>query len=102
MPQSHQTIDQRSRALHLAVARELEAHPEKWEIVWQNLARDEQSGQAHASYAQRWRQLLELPWEELKAKLGEATEEMDALRQCSPFSGVLPNEERWRIFEEYR
>jgi hypothetical protein len=97
----HERIDQRSMALHRAVAAKLEREPELWRVVRENLARDLTSEQMHPSYAEAWRELLALPWEDLKQRMVEDSENMRALRQCSPFAGVLDNRERWSIFAEY-
>ncbi len=101
MWRGHERIDQRSIALHAAIVRRLEANPERWSIVHENLSKHLTEGGASRPYALAWQELLAKPWPELRALLVEDSELMRALRQCSPFAGVLDNQERWAIFDEY-
>jgi hypothetical protein len=98
---SHERIDLRSIALHAAVAKRLESNPERWAIVQENLQRQLAEGGASRPYAVSWKELLELPWERLRELLIEDSERMRALRQASPFAGVLDGQERWAIFDQY-
>jgi uncharacterized protein (DUF433 family) len=51
----------------------------------------------HPEYEQRWRELLALPLPELRSKLVEDSEEMRALRQSSPFAGLVDQDARLAI-----
>jgi hypothetical protein len=53
-------------------------------------------------YANLWDQLLSGPRERLLEVLEADTEESRALRQATPFAGVIEPRERWRIWEEVR
>ena len=58
-------------------------------------------GILHPNYAERWRELLAKPLPELLELLPQDTEEMQALRQCSPFSAwVVTEAEREKIIRE--
>ncbi len=98
---SHERIDLRSIALHAAIAQRLESNPERWQIVKENLERQLAEGGASRPYAIAWKELLDLPWEKLRQLMVEDSEHMRAMRQASPFAGVLDNQERWAIFDQY-
>jgi hypothetical protein len=51
----------------------------------------------HEAYAAGWEALLALPLDELCAELVDEGQRQRALRQVSPFAGVLEPRERWRI-----
>jgi hypothetical protein len=101
MLRGHERIDQRSIALHAAIARRLETNPERWQIVRENLNKQLEMGGRSRPYTLAWQKLVDLPWEQLRQILVEDSEHMRAMRQCSPFAGVLDNRERWAIFDEY-
>jgi len=93
---SHQWIDQRSLALHEAVAAKLEAHPQLLDVARQNLERWLQQNPATA--LREWRRILDsTPLPEVVALLRSSTEEAARLRQSSPFAGLLTTEERRTI-----
>lgn len=54
-------------------------------------------GPMHPEYARRWLELLDRPTEELAELLVEDSEEMRAMRQSSPFAGVLSDEARLAV-----
>ena len=53
-------------------------------------------------YADAWFPLLDLPIPALAERLTEFSEERVALRQCTPFAGVLTPQERWQIYRKFR
>ena len=97
---SHQWIDQRSLALHQAVAAKLEADPQLLDIARQNLAR----WLVHNAAAplREWRAILDsAPLAEVLALLRSPDERATGLRQSSPFAGLLTPEERRAIMAAY-
>jgi hypothetical protein len=97
---SHQWIDQRSLALHAAVAAKLEAHPQLLDVARRNLERWLQQNPATA--LREWRRILDsTPLPEVVALLRSSTEEAARLRQSSPFAGLLTTEERRTIVGAY-
>jgi len=97
---SHQWIDQRSLALHQAVAAKLEADPQLLDIARQNLAR----WLVHSAAAplREWRGILDsAPLAEVVALLRSPSERATELRQSSPFAGLLTTEERRAIMAAY-
>jgi len=97
----HERIDRRSLAMHRAIAEKLRRQPELMEIARDNLARWSRTNTASQWYWDRWRELLQRPMEELLRVLLEESERMTALRQTSPFAGVLTPQERWAIYAEF-
>jgi hypothetical protein len=97
---SHQWIEQRSLALHEAVAAKLEAHPQLLDVARRNLERWLQQNPATA--LRDWRRILEsTPLLDVLALLRSSSEEATRLRQSSPFAGLLTTEERRAIMGAY-
>jgi hypothetical protein len=97
----HQRIDRRSLELHRAIAAKLRAHPELMEIARENLARWSAKGGRSQPYWDAWREILDRPVEEVLQLLVEDTERMTAMRQATPFAGVLDPAERWAIYARF-
>jgi len=98
----HERIDQRSIALHRAIAEKLAANPELLQVARENLARLTQTGGRSQPYWDAWSELLVRPLPELLALLTEDSERMRALRQATPFAGVLSPTERWAIYDQFK
>jgi len=88
----HQRIDQRSLALHRAIAEKLRAHPALLDIARDNLDRWTVAGTRSQPYWDAWREILSRPLQ---------SERMTALRQATPFAGVLQHAERWAIYARF-
>ena len=97
----HRRIDERSLALHQAIADKLRADPSLLEIARENLHRWSRQNGRSQPYWDAWRKLLDGPFEELLASMVETSERMTAMRQATPFAGVLPPAERWAIFQKF-
>lgn len=97
---SHQWIDQRSLALHSAVASKLEARPELLEVAKQNLRRWLSTRPVAALL--EWQDVLDrAPLSDVIGILRSASADAARLRQSSPFPGVLSPTERRSILDEY-
>jgi hypothetical protein len=97
---SHQWIEQRSLALHAAVAAKLETHPQLLDVARQNLERWLRRNPA--TDLREWRRILDsMPLPEVVALLRSPSEEAARLRQSSPFAGLLTTEERRTIMGAY-
>jgi hypothetical protein len=97
---SHEWIDQRSLALHEAVAKKLVEHPELLDIARQNLRR--WLAQNPEPALLEWQRLLEtLDFDDLLDLLRSPGERARRLRQSSPFAGVLTPQERQAILDRY-
>ena len=97
----HERIDQRSLALHRAIAEKLRADPSRVEVARENLDRWSQRSGRSQPYLDAWRALLSHPIEELLTSIVEESERMTALRQATPFAGVLSPAERWAIYARF-
>lgn len=94
----HERIDQRSIAMHRAIAEKLRANPALLEIARENIARWTPAAGRSRHYLDAWLEVLEMPLEEMLRLIVEDTEEMRAMRQNNPFAGVLQPRERWAIY----
>jgi len=94
----HQRIDRRSLALHRAIADKLRADPSLLGIARDNLDRWTLAESRSQPYWDAWREILSRPLPEILDLLGEESERMTALRQATPFAGVLEPAERWAIY----
>jgi hypothetical protein len=97
---SHEWIDQRSLALHDAVARKLEARPELLDAARANLSRWLSANPSPALL--EWQRLLQessLP--QVLELLRATTDRARRLRQSSPFAGVLSRDEREAILRRH-
>lgn len=101
-PGPHQLAQERSIALHAAVAEAITQKPERLERARTRVQRWLADGSTHPAYARAWDQLLARPVEEITAALVEPGEPMATLRSCSPFAGAISARERWRILAEVR
>jgi hypothetical protein len=97
---SHEWIDERSLALHEAVAARLEAQPQLLEVARANLQRWLAARPVVA--LREWQRLLDsLPLPQLVQLLRSPEEEAARLRQSSPFAGILSPAERQAILARY-
>jgi hypothetical protein len=94
-------IDRRSLALHHAVAEKLRAHPELIGIARENLSRWYAGAGRSQPYLDEWRRILDLPLEEVLSLMEQDGERMTALRQSSPFAGILEPAERWAVYSRF-
>ena len=97
----HQRIDQRSIALHRAVAEKLRARPELLDRARGNIGRWYPGAGAARPYLDQWLRILDQPLEEVLAAMVDDGEKMTALRQSSPFTGILEPAERWAIYRRF-
>ena len=97
----HQRLDQRSLEMHRAIARKLRAHPASLEIAHDNLERWSRTAGRSQPYWDEWRKILARPLPEILDLLEEESERMTALRQATPFAGVLEPAERWAIYARF-
>lgn len=99
---AHRRIEDRSLHLHRAVAEKLRLDPRLLQMARRRVDDWCRDGSVHPRYAEAWRRLLSLGPEAVAQQLTDHSEEMRALRQCSPFAGALEPRERWRILREAR
>jgi len=97
----HQRIDRRSLALHSAIAGKLRDNPALLAIALENIERWSLAEGRSQPYWDAWRVILSRPLPEILDLLVEESERMTALRQATPFAGVLEPAERWAIYERF-
>jgi hypothetical protein len=97
----HQRIERRSLEFHRAVAAKLQEQPERIEIARRNLERWSEIGGRSQPYWDAWRKILDRPLEEVLKLLEEDSEKMIALRQATPFAGVLEPADRWAVYARF-
>lgn len=97
----HERIDRRSLMLHRAIAEKLRADPSLLAIAYDNLDRWSVNVPRSKPYWDAWRELLSRPLEDMLEAMLDPGERMTAMRQTSPFAGVLTPRERWAIYDEF-
>jgi hypothetical protein len=97
----HARIDARSIAMHRAVAAKLRERPEMIAVARENLTRWMSEPGRSQPYFEEWLRILARPLEEVLGLIVEDSERMTALRQCTPFAGVLLPRERWDIYDSF-
>ena len=100
---THQEIDQRSLALHRLVAERVRRDPASFERARATLARWRRSVCiASQPYLEEWERLMNQGVEACLAVAVEDSPRAAALRQSSPFSGILTNRERFSFLKQWR
>lgn len=85
--------------MHRAIAAKLLATPGLVAIAHDNLKR--WTAGRSQPYMDAWGELLAKPIAELAARIQEDNEPMQAMRQTSPFAGILSPRERWEIYDAF-
>ncbi|MBT9258270.1 MAG: hypothetical protein KM310_00730 [Clostridiales bacterium] len=100
---THRCVEDRSIRFHQLVAEKLRADPQGvLAKARRNLAHMRQEhGPNFEYYAARWEALLDGPLDALLAVLTFPDEAARALRQYTPFAGVLSPQERWAAFRQF-
>ena len=103
----HIRIDERSIALHRAVAERIRENPKLMGKAIKNLQRylkqSFSESRKPVSSLVEWQELLgNRSLEEVLDFTVSDSERARRLRQSSPFAGILTPQERWRIYEAYR
>ena len=100
---THQEIDRRSVALHRLVAERVRRDPSLFEKARVTLARWRETVCISSQpYLNEWEQLMNQGVEACLSVAVEDSERATALRQSSPFSGVLTNRERFAFLKQWR
>jgi hypothetical protein len=89
-----------SLALHTAIARRL--NEELLEGARRLVEKWLEKGSSSTPLLERWRTILALPIDEVRAWLTDRSEEAAWLRKASPFAGAIPPREREKILQDTR
>lgn len=98
----HELAEERSLAIHRLVADRLREDPSLIEKARSRVAAWLADGSVHRVYAHAWHELLSAPAERLFEVLTDRGERARALRQCSPFAGIVDARTRWKIWRDVR
>ncbi len=98
----HRLAEERSLALHRAIAEQLGSDPEILDRARARVRSWLVSAEVHSRYAMAWDRVLSRPLAEIQAFLVEDGENARALRQVTPFAGAIDPRTRWRIWREVR
>lgn len=99
---AHRLSEERSLALHRAVAERIASDPSVLERARERVRKWIVSGGVHRYYAEAWDEVLSRPLDEIRSFLSEDSERARALRQSTPFAGAIDPRTRWRIWREIR
>lgn len=98
----HRLAEERSLALHRAVAEKLASDPDTLARARDRVRSWLASGAVAPYYARAWEEVLTRPLSEIRAFLVEDSERARALRQATPFAGAIDPRTRWRIWREVK
>lgn len=101
-PVTHEMVDQRSLALHRAVAAKLLEDPEVLERARRRVREWLETAAVDRRWAVAWREVLERSPAEVARFLCDTGQQARDLRQSSPFAGSLQPRERWAILRGLR
>lgn len=98
---THQQIDDRSLAMARAIVAKIDHDPERKGLAKAQAISRRWCRQRPTPANKEWLDIMERPWEEIRAVLLDESEEGKRLRQNDPFCGILTPEERWAIYREH-
>jgi hypothetical protein len=99
----HKKIERRSLALHIAIVRRLREDPSLWDIPLQNIARWAGKAEEIPVPYCVWREILtSYPKDNIVKLLMSRSERAIHLRSSSPFTGIISQEARNKIFKRYK
>ncbi|MBX7193757.1 MAG: hypothetical protein K1X94_17020 [Sandaracinaceae bacterium] len=98
----HRIGEHRSLAYHRVIAERVAADPSRLAIARAHIVDWGARRTLSEEYVARWLELLDGPLPALLAKLVEDSEDARALRQSTPFAGVLDARERRALHRSVR
>jgi hypothetical protein len=99
---THQQIDRRSLAMAEAIVSKIDQDPQQTGMLKARATCSRWMKRRATPANREWLEILDRPWEEIRALLLEDSERGRRLRQNDPFCGILTPQERWAIYSEYR
>ncbi len=91
----------RRLAYHALVAKRLRSDPSIAEMARRRACEWIARGE-HVYYGELWLAVLAQPVEAIEARLVDTSEEAIAMRQSTPFAGVLTPKERWALWRSVK
>ncbi len=98
----HRLAELRSLAYHREVARRFRAEPSLADRAREKVLGLLATGGIHKEYAAEWVEILSLPAEEACARFLADDDRGVALRQTTPFTGLMPAKDRWALWKHVR
>ena len=99
---NHQQIDDRSLAMHQLVVEKIKANPALFDVVRDTLNRWSSIVCVRSQpYVKEWSALASLGEDVCLQMAVEDSEHARALRQASPFTGILSNQERFAFLNQW-
>jgi hypothetical protein len=98
---THAQIDERSLRLARAIVERIDRDPARAGLERARATCRRWSQQRPAPAIREWLEILERPWEEIRAVLLDESEHGQRLRQSDPFCGILTPQERWTIYRAH-
>jgi hypothetical protein len=99
---AHRLAEERSVAYHALVGQRILGDEAVLARARARIEAWAENSSVHPRWVEGWRQWLSLPPVELNRRLTERSEEANALRQVTPFAGVVEPRTRWRLWREVR
>ncbi len=100
---THRLHDARSLAMHIVVAQQIEQDQNLLKRARETLKRWAlQQGRPVAPWLTEWQRLLAQPWHVIAERVTALDEDAARLRQSSPLTVLLSQEDRRRIREAFR
>ena len=100
---THQEIDARSLAMHRLIAEKIRRDPSLFQHITHTLQHWQDTVDAASQpYLAKWDQLTKLGMDACLNASIENSQKATALRQCSPFCGVLTPRERFEFLKKWR
>lgn len=94
--------DERSKALHKEIANKLKRNPDLWSVPKKNIAKWKNNRKTLIPSMIEWEYILaKHSKKQILALLESDSEESTRLRSSSPFTGILSDIERRKIFNLY-
>lgn len=97
--EKHRVGPERSLILHREVARRLLERPDLVDRARSRVADWRESGSVSDTYVDAWEKVLDGPASRVAEAIVAETEYHDALRQVSPFAGVIDPRTRWLLLK---
>lgn len=97
----HPHIDARSLEMAKIIVKRIDAEPALIERAHQYLADEEARHGSLCQASREWQQILTRPWSEVRKILLDESDEGQRLRSSKPFTGIVTEEERLAIIEQY-
>ena len=98
----HRLAEERSLAYHGLVGERLLVDGKVRERALARVEQWARDGSVHPRWVEGWLRLLALAPADLKRAIVERSEEANALRQVTPFAGVIDPRTRWQLWRNVR